>query len=31
MAGDRFEDGRLDRLSALGDVTSRPMFGGHGL
>ena len=26
-----FEDRLLDRLSPLGEVTSRPMFGGHGL
>ena len=31
MAGERFEDRILDRLSALGEVTSRPLFGGHGL
>ncbi len=31
MAGERFEDRILDRLAALGEVTSRPMFGGHGL
>ncbi len=30
MAGERFEDRILDRLAALGEVTSRPMFGGHG-
>jgi DNA transformation protein len=27
MAGEHFKD----RLTALGEVTSRPMFGGHGL
>jgi TfoX/Sxy family transcriptional regulator of competence genes len=32
MAGDQpFEDRVLDRLSPLGDITSRPMFAGHGL
>ncbi len=31
MAGERFEDRILDRLAALGEVTSRPLFGGHGL
>ncbi len=30
MAGERFEVRVLDRLAALGEVTSRPMFGGHG-
>jgi len=30
MAGERFEDRVHDRLSALGEVTSRPMFGGLG-
>ena len=30
MAGERFEDRILDRLAALGEITSRPMFGGHG-
>jgi DNA transformation protein len=30
MAGERFEVRMLDRLAALGEVTSRPMFGGHG-
>jgi DNA transformation protein and related proteins len=30
MAGERFEDRVHDRLAALGEVTSRPMFGGHG-
>ncbi len=30
MAGERFEVRILDRLAALGEVTSRPMFGGHG-
>ena len=31
MAGERFEQQILDRLSRLGEVTSRPLFGGHGL
>jgi DNA transformation protein len=31
MGRQGFEDLALDRLSELGDVTSRPMFGGHGL
>ncbi len=31
MAGERFHDRILDRLAALGEVTSRHMFGGHGL
>jgi DNA transformation protein len=31
MAGERFEDGLLDRLSALGEVSLRPLFGGHGV
>ena len=31
MAGERFEECLLDRLSPLGDITSRPMFGGHGI
>lgn len=31
MAGERFHDQILDRLANLGEVTSRPMFGGHGL
>jgi len=31
MAGERFDDRILDRLAALGEVTSRPLFGGHGL
>ena len=31
MAADRFEQQILDRLSGLGEVTSRPLFGGHGL
>jgi DNA transformation protein len=31
MAGERFEDGLLDRLSGLGEVTLRPLFGGHGV
>jgi DNA transformation protein len=26
-----FEGRALDRLSELGDITSRPMFGGHGV
>lgn len=26
-----FKDQVLDRMSELGEVTSRPMFGGHGL
>ena len=30
MAGERFEDRVHDRLAALGEVTSRPMFGGLG-
>ena len=30
MAGERFEDRVHDRLSALGEVTSQPMFGGLG-
>ena len=30
MTGERFEDRILDRLAALGDITSRPLFGGHG-
>ncbi len=31
MAGDRFEQQFLDRLSGLGEVSARPLFGGHGL
>jgi DNA transformation protein len=31
MADERFEDWLLDRLATLGEVTSRPLFGGHGL
>src|SRR4051812_21831723 len=31
MADQPFKDRVLDRLSPLGEVTSRPMFGGHGL
>jgi DNA transformation protein len=31
MALERFEDRALGRLADLGEVTSRPMFGGHGL
>jgi DNA transformation protein len=31
MAGERFEDRVHDRPAALGEVTSRPMFGGHGV
>lgn len=31
MAADRFEQQILDRLSGLGEVKARPMFGGHGL
>ena len=31
MADETFRDRVLDRLSRLGDVTSRPLFGGHGL
>ena len=30
MAGERFEDQVHDRLAALGEVTSQPMFGGLG-
>ena len=30
MAGERFHDRILDRLAALGEITARPMFGGHG-
>ena len=31
MAGECSEQEILDRLSPLGEVTSRPLFGGHGL
>jgi DNA transformation protein len=31
MAGERFEEWLLDRLSPLGEVTLRPLFGGHGV
>ena len=31
MAVERFEDWAHDRLADLGEVTSRPLFGGHGL
>jgi DNA transformation protein and related proteins len=31
MAGERFEDRVHDRLAALGEVSSRPLFGGRGL
>src|SRR3954447_3877189 len=31
MAAYRFEQQILDRLSCLGEVTARPLFGGHGL
>ena len=31
MAADPFEKQILDRLSHLGEVGSRPLFGGHGL
>lgn len=31
MAGERFEEQVLDRLAPLGEVTARPLFGGHGL
>jgi DNA transformation protein len=30
MTGERFEDWILDRLAALGDISARVMFGGHG-
>jgi DNA transformation protein len=30
-AGENFEDRVLDELSVIGDITARPMFGGHGL
>jgi DNA transformation protein len=31
MAGERFEDRIQHRLAVLGEITSRPLFGGHGL
>ena len=31
MAGERFEQQVLHRLSALGEVSLRPLFGGHGV
>jgi DNA transformation protein and related proteins len=31
MAGERFNDRIVDRLAALGDITSRAMFGGYGI
>jgi DNA transformation protein and related proteins len=31
MDREAFEDWALNRLSELGDITSRPMFGGHGI
>ena len=31
MAGETFKDRVLDQLSALGGITSRPMFGGWGI
>src|SRR4051812_38468574 len=31
MAGERFEDRIVWRLSSLGDLARRAMFGGHGL
>jgi DNA transformation protein len=31
MAFDRFEQQILNSLSGLGEVTARPMFGGHGI
>ena len=31
MAGERLVDRLIDRLSPLGEVTARPLFGGHGL
>lgn len=30
VAGKRFEQQTLDRLSDLGEVTARPLFGGYG-
>jgi DNA transformation protein len=31
MDDETFRGGVLDKLSVIGDITSRPMFGGHGL
>jgi DNA transformation protein len=31
MGGEQFEQQILDRLSGLGEVSARPLFGGHGL
>ena len=31
MAGERLVDRIIDLLSPLGEVTARPLFGGHGL
>jgi DNA transformation protein len=31
MAGERSDDRIHDRLAALGDLTTRPLFGGHGI
>jgi len=31
MAGERFEDRILDHLEPLGDISSRPLFGSHGV
>ena len=31
MVGEGFEQQVLDRLSGLGEVTLRPLFGGHGI
>jgi DNA transformation protein len=31
MGREGFEDWVLNRLSELGDISSRPMFGGHGI